>query len=118
LEFLEMGWMERIDRNVFKETYTDIELVRAQISARVGSLHNHLLSRHSTTCEGKFITGTAPGILASTSNIHSCISICQVICDSPGSLVRAHVCSPSIAARYGVGVSERVVVNIACLHGS
>lgn len=100
------------------ETYTDIELIGAQIATRIRSLHNHLLPSHGTTRERKFITSTAPALLSSSSNVHSGVSICQVIGDSPGRFVGAHVRSSAITARDGIGVSQWVVVDIASFHGS
>ena len=98
--------------------YADVELVRTKITASIGSLHDHLLARHRPARERKFITSTTPALFASTSNIHSGIPICQVVRNSPGRLVGAHIRSSAITPRDCIGVRERVVVDIAGLNRS
>jgi len=66
------------------ETYADVKLVRAQISASVGSLHNHLLPSYRSAREGQLVTGTAPAILAPACDVHCCIAVGHVVGDGPG----------------------------------
>jgi len=101
-----------------RETHADVEMVVAEVAARVRRLHDHLLALHGPAREGQLVAGAAPAALGAAGDVHGRVAVGQVVGHGPRALVGAHEGRPAVAGALGVGAAERVVVLVAGEHGA
>ena len=89
-------------------TYRKIKLCLRNIIPGIRRLHHHLLPSQLRARERQLITRATAGVAAG----HGCEAVGQVLVDSPGGLGRAGKGVAALAARLGVWVGERVVVDV------
>ena len=95
-------------------THGQIELSVADIIASIGNLNNHPLACRSSILEGKFVTLAALRVLRSDGSK----PIGKVVVDCPRGLIRAHEGVAALTTRPGIGVGQRLVLDVAGLDGA
>lgn len=95
-------------------------MILPQITTRIGSLHNHLLPRHSTARETQLVTSTAPLRFVTARDPHGGEAVGQIVRDGPGRLGAAHVRSAArvAPAARGAAVRQGVVVAVTGRYGT
>jgi hypothetical protein len=101
-----------------RETYAEIELIRAKITTGIRSLDNHLLPRHRAARERQLVTRAAPARLITACDRHRGVTVRERVRDGPWALVRAHVCGAAVAGGLGRRAGEHIVVCVAGVDGA
>ncbi|KAH8168092.1 hypothetical protein CIB48_g129 [Xylaria polymorpha] len=93
--------------------HQQVEVVVAEVAARVGALHDHGLARDRPRREVELVARAAPRALGPAPDRRRREPVRQLVVDRPRRVVAARVGAAAVAARLGVGVAQRVVARVA-----